>query len=265
MPLTNFQKKIALVLSANRTEDSHLAGGAALHFQPNSLRFSEDLDYFHDSEERVASAFAEDSKLLKEKGYNCKVELSLPGYIRALVNDKTSTTKVEWAFDSAWRFMPVQKDSQVGFILHPIDLVINKLLALVGRDEPRDFLDVLHTHQNTLPLGAQIWAACGKDPGLSPDSILELLKRRGRYQPQDFARLHLKQKVDLGQLKSIWMEALSQAQDFISQAPLDELGCLYYSKKKKDFVQPQWGQKKPGDIVCHYGRPGGVYPLVKES
>jgi hypothetical protein len=27
--------------------------------------------------------------------------------------------------------------------LHPIDLAVNKLLALAGRDEARDFLDIL--------------------------------------------------------------------------------------------------------------------------
>lgn len=49
MPLTPFQSKVVILLSKNRTEDSHLAGGAALHFKPDSLRFSVDLDYFHDS------------------------------------------------------------------------------------------------------------------------------------------------------------------------------------------------------------------------
>ncbi len=47
MPLRPFQAKVALLLSENRTEDSPLAGGAALHFMPNLLRFSVDLDYFH--------------------------------------------------------------------------------------------------------------------------------------------------------------------------------------------------------------------------
>ena len=52
MPLTEFQRRLALLLSVNRTPDSYLAGGAALHIKPNSKRFSNDLDYFHDSEDR---------------------------------------------------------------------------------------------------------------------------------------------------------------------------------------------------------------------
>ena len=42
------------MLSTNRTPDSYLAGGAALHIDPRSKRYSSDLDYFHDSEARVA-------------------------------------------------------------------------------------------------------------------------------------------------------------------------------------------------------------------
>ena len=56
MPLTAFQAAIAELLAVNRSSDSYLAGGAALHIEPNSKRYSNDLDYFHDSEERVALA-----------------------------------------------------------------------------------------------------------------------------------------------------------------------------------------------------------------
>lgn len=51
MPLTPFQGRILSLLATNRSEDSYLAGGAALHITPRSKRYSNDLDYFHDSEE----------------------------------------------------------------------------------------------------------------------------------------------------------------------------------------------------------------------
>ncbi|NLF24453.1 MAG: hypothetical protein GX589_02185 [Deltaproteobacteria bacterium] len=47
MPLTEFQAVIARLLVVDRTPDSHLAGGAALHFEPQSARYSSDLGYFH--------------------------------------------------------------------------------------------------------------------------------------------------------------------------------------------------------------------------
>ena len=58
MPLTDYQASLARLLSENRTFDSYLAGGAAILIEPNTMRFSRDLDYFHDSEARVAEAFS---------------------------------------------------------------------------------------------------------------------------------------------------------------------------------------------------------------
>lgn len=144
MPLTEFQKRLARLLAKHRAPDSYLAGGAALHFSPNSLRYSNDLDFFHDSEERVSRAFAEDAALLREQGMTVKIEMNQPGYIRATVSDGANSTKIEWAHDSAWRFMPVIRVKEAGYQLHPIDVAVNKVLALAGRDEARDFLDVLY-------------------------------------------------------------------------------------------------------------------------
>lgn len=47
MPLTPYQAELARLLSTQRSEDSYLAGGAALHIEPNTRRYSNDLDYFH--------------------------------------------------------------------------------------------------------------------------------------------------------------------------------------------------------------------------
>lgn len=259
MPLTKFQKEIALLLAQNRDEESHLAGGAALHLQPNSLRYSQDLDYFHDSEVKVSTAFKLDSDLLTQNKFKYKIELIQPGYIRCIIEKKNEFTKIEWAYDSAWRFLPAEKNEEVGYILNPIDLSINKLLALVGRDEPRDFLDVLYTHKNILPLGAQCWAACGKDPGFNPSSLLELLKRRGKYRNEDFNRLKLTEEVNLQLIKEQWLSSLKEAESFFKIAPAMDVGCLYYSLKKAQFIQPNFKEPK-GDVVPHFGKLGGVLP-----
>lgn len=56
MPLTPFQEEVLRLLALDRSPESYLAGGAALHSAPNSIRYSQDLDFFHDSERRVAEA-----------------------------------------------------------------------------------------------------------------------------------------------------------------------------------------------------------------
>lgn len=258
MPLTEFQCGIARLLASGRTEDSYLAGGSALHMTPQSIRYSNDLDYFHDSVERVASSFATDHQALHSAGYAIHIEMKQPGYIRALVSNENDQTKIEWSHDSAWRFMPTLRDKLAGFCLHPVDLAINKLLALAGRDEPRDFLDILYVHSEILSLGALCWAGAGKDPGFTPRSLLELVRRRGKYQPEDFSRLHLTKPVDLIELKGSWLSAVDDAELFVSSRPPSESGCLYYSLKEKKFVAPKTIVQP--SIVPHYGRPGGVLP-----
>lgn len=263
MPLTEFQTTITALLSKNRSPDSYLSGGSALHLEPNTTRYSNDLDYFHDSEERVAEAFEQDKQTLESRGFSIVLNMNQPGYVRAVVKKDSESTKIEWAHDSAWRFLPVVFDERVGYQLHPIDLAINKVLALVGRDEPRDFLDTLHCHQHILSLGALCWAAAGKDPGYTAFSLLELLKRRGKYQQQDFERMHLAKKIDLPMLKNAWREALDQATAFVSSRPSNEHGCLYFSIKTGEFISPCARLDK--DVKPHFGRPGGVLPAVLDT
>ena len=258
MPLTKFQREVALLLAANRSEDSYLAGGAALHRSPNSKRYSNDLDYFHDSEQRVSTAFETDRGTLEQAGFSVQVEMNQRGFIRAVVSRGRDSTKVEWAHDSAWRFMPPIRNEEVGVQLHPIDLAINKLLALAGRDEPRDFLDILFIHEEILPLGGLLWAAVGKDPGFTPFSLLEIVKRRGKYRPEDFARLSLAEPVDLVANKTKWLSALDEAEHFLHAQPPSEAGCLYYSHDKDSFVMPVKGDS----AEPHYGAPGGVLPRI---
>jgi len=68
----------------------------------------------------------------------------------------------------------------MGFVLHPADLATNKVLALAGRFEARDFVDVNYLHHEGMPLGLIAWAACGKDPGLTPTLILDQCRRFSR-------------------------------------------------------------------------------------
>lgn len=263
MPLTGFQRRLLGDLAHTRCDDRYLAGGAAMHFAPDSARYSDDLDFFHDSEARVASTFAADRTLLEEAGYAVDVELSLPGFVRAVVRRDEEATRIDWAHDSAWRFMPLVRDPLGGLLLDPVDLAVNKVLALAGRDEPRDFVDVLFVHERVLALAALVWAAVGKDPGLTPLSLLELLRRRGRYRPEDFERLALVETFDLEQAKATWLGALDDADAFVRRRPPDEYGCLYYSTREKRFVVPRPDASlSEQHIVPHFGRPGGVVPRV---
>ena len=265
MPLTEFQRQLLAELARHHTDERYLAGGAALHFAPNSTRYSDDLDFFHDSVERVASTFSADRSRLENARYTVTVELSQPGFVRANVSRGVHSTRVDWAHDSMWRFMPLVRDPLGGLLLHEVDLAINKTLALAGRDEPRDYVDILFAHARILPIGALCWAAVGKDPGFTPLSLLELLKRRGKYQANEVARLDLAEPFDLVAAKQTWLDALADAERFIrAQAPAD-IGCLYWSLEDTKFVMPSANELTSGEVVPHFGVPGGVLPRVADG
>jgi hypothetical protein len=263
MPLTDFQHTLLADLAQHPTDQRYLAGGAAIHFAPNSTRYSDDLDFFHDSEQRVAIAFAEDRAQLERLRYTLEIEFSLPGMVRAMVRRGPYETRVDWAHDSAWRFLPLVRDPLGGLLLDPIDLAINKVLALAGRNEARDFVDTLFVHARVLSLTALCWAAPGKDPGLSPLSLLELLNRRGRYHEEDFERLQLTEPFDLARARREWLGMLEAADSFAKLRPPEELGCLYYSHADRRFVVPRPDiTLDQQHVSLHFGRPGGVVPRV---
>ena len=168
--------------------------------------------------------------------------------------------------DSAWRFMPTVQDEMGGYVLHDVDLAINKVLALAGRDEARDFVDTLYAHDRILPLGAMVWAAVAKDPGFTPVSLLEQLKRRGRQRPEDIGRLDLAVPFDPIEAKAAWLAALADAEAFVRSRPAEEVGCLYYSSHCDRFTapSPDVSLAKQG-LVVHYGQSGGVLPRPADA
>lgn len=243
MPLTDFQRAVLAATARNRSPKSYLA------------------DLFHDAEARVAEAFAADTEVLRDAGYEVETVLSQPGFIRAVVSRDGASTQIDWAHDSAWRFMPLVQDPLGGYLLHPVDLATNKALALAGRDEPRDFVDILFVIDTILPLGPLVWAAVAKDPGYNPMSLLEQLRRRGKVRPEEIARLDLSRPFEPEAAKERWRGSLEQAERFIGSRPPGEAGCLYWSPDRGRFVAPNRDVSlEEQGLQIHYGRMGGVLP-----
>ena len=83
--------------------------------------------------------------------------------VEAEVSRTGESVLVEWMRDSAFRFFPLQRHADLGLTLHPYDLATNKLLALAGRLEVRDWVDLVNCDERIQPLGFLAWGACGKD------------------------------------------------------------------------------------------------------
>jgi hypothetical protein len=185
MPVTPFQQDVLRLLAAQRQPESHLAGGPAINRSISSPRFSADLDFFHDLADNVFTSAEPDAALLTREGYEIQWLLRQPYLQRANVRRDGHALRLDWCFDSAFRFFPVQPDPEVGYCLHLADLATNKALACAGRSEIRDFIDILYLHETYLKLGAICWAASGKDPGLNPVAMLDFAKRHRKFREED--------------------------------------------------------------------------------
>ncbi len=110
MPLGDFEREVLRLLAANRHPDSFVGGGTVLHQSPGSPRTSKDVDYFHDTIESLSSSAQRDVATLRAAGYEIELERPQDTFQRAIVHRGRQQTKVEWVFDSAFRFFPVEPD-----------------------------------------------------------------------------------------------------------------------------------------------------------
>ena len=262
MPLTPLQAEVLSLLAAHRSPSSHIAGATGLLMSPRAPRRSHDVDLFHDAEEEVARAFAADRTTLERHGIRVTVILSQPGFIRAEVRGRAEEIlRMDWAHDSRWRFLPPVCVQDAGYVLHPVDLAVNKALALAGREEPRDFVDLLYLLERVLPLGALVWASVGKDPGLNPAMLLDLLARKGRIEQHAIDRLDLAYPFAMKEAGKRYRAALQAARAWIATRDPDEVGCLYQRPDRPLFFAPNPGD----DYRIHHGAPGGVLPTLTNN
>lgn len=262
MPLTELQKRVLRLLSEHRSEASHVAGATGIHMATTSPRRSADLDLFHDHEKAVADAFAIDRKALESDGLSVRVQFAQPGFIRAVLSDDAANElRIDWAHDSLWRFMPPVRLENVGYVLHPVDLAVNKVLALAGRDEPRDFVDIMYLHDKVLHLGALCWAACGKDPGLNPEMLLDLLGRKGKIRQAEIDRLDLAAPFDVAAQVQRYRRALKDGTNWSRTRAPNEAGCLYRRPDSALFFAPEGSDP----YLVHRGGPGGVLPVFTDG
>jgi len=227
MSLTEYQRNVCRVLAAERVArgERYVGGGAALNELLKSGRVSHDVDLFHDAREAVLASWVSDRAELERVGYLVRPLREFPSFVEAEVTRGGEGVILQWVQDSAFRFFPLVEHPDFGLALHPFDLATNKTLALIGRVEIRDWVDTIHCHTHLQPFGCLVWAACGKDPGLSPSFILEQAGRSTHYSRDEYETLAFAgQAPNPEQLGQTWRSLLSEAQQLIALLPEDEVG-----------------------------------------
>ncbi len=252
MPLTAFQKEVLAVL-------------AALNAPEDSARFSHGFDIFHELAEEVTRASNRDVASLRAAGLTVETPSRYgewekeATFRKARVSQAGQTLEIDWAADSAFRFFPIERDQLLGWRLHLFDVATNKALALSARTETRDYVDIVELHR-TYPLAAICWAACGKDPGFTPLSLLKMMRRFARVSPTELDKIKAR-ALDPKVRKMAWMEMSDEAEAKMV-ALADERPDLPIGVA---FVD---GSGKPGwigdDPILHVHAPcvRGCWPVV---
>jgi hypothetical protein len=157
-----------------------LAGGYAVQAHGFLDRPSSDVDLFAAASAEFDFAGAVDAvvRAFEHDGLMVDIEVRSDSFARLNVTSGTDLAKVELGVD--WRESePVQL--AIGPVLHPDDAVANKVCALFGRAEVRDYVDVdailasrRYTRDELLTLAAH------HDPGFDPLWFAEALAAVGR-------------------------------------------------------------------------------------
>lgn len=269
MAVTRFQSDVLRLLAQQRRQrgESYVAGGVALNALLAAPRRSRDIDLFHDTEAALRATWAADQALLQTSGYDVTVLREAPSFVEAKVAQASDATVMQWVRDSAYRFFPLIEDDLMGLALHPFDLATNKVLAMAGRLEVRDWIDVLNCDERLQPLGFLVWAACGKDPGYNPKSLLAAAARM-HFSKDEVGTLDFEgQTPDASQLGLRWHTLLRDANAICGQLPAQHVGTCVVAQPElglfRGNVHALQQALAADGVMFHAGRIGGSWPRVK--
>ena len=263
MPLTSIQQAVIAVIAANRSQESHFAGGLVLNATDDSARFSHDCDIFHEAASALTRASEDDVAALRGAGFTVTPAAGDwtkdVDFRKAMVTRGGELVEIDWAVDSAFRFFPIERDTVLGWRLHLFDMATNKALAVAARSVTRDYVDIVELGR-IYPLAAIVWAACGKDPGYGPLALLAMMRRFARINPAKLQEIQAR-KLDPVALKMEWTDQFAKAeQDIIHVAdtmPELPIGIAFVDAAGK----PGWIGDDPG-LTLHPPSVRGCLPRI---
>lgn len=268
MAVTQFQSDVLRLLARRRKSggERYVAGGLALNQLLGAPRLSRDINLFHDTQIALAESWRHDRNDLEGAGYRVEVFRERLSFVEAEVSREGQKVEVQWTRDSAFRFFPLIEDDLLGLSLHPFDLATNKVLAMAGRLEPRDWVDTLTCASAAQPLGYLVWAACGKDPGFNPTSLLAEISRFHYSQAELDTLDYETERPDARVLGAKWHQELASTREVGRMLPPEEVGtCVYV--KDAGLCQADASTLETllaaGLIGFHAGSIGGSWPQMK--
>lgn len=126
----------------------YLTGGTALGRFYLNHRFSDDLDFFTNANAQYTNSIAELNRKIKDRfEVNMQQSLFADDFTRLFITEDDHFLKIELVNDIEY-YAGKTTPYKYGFIDTPLNILSNKLTALVGRDEPKDIFDIIHISTN---------------------------------------------------------------------------------------------------------------------
>lgn len=181
--LTELQERVARIVGElPEARGFALAGGAALIVHGLTERSTNDLDYFTTAPAGVPTLHRAIEVALAEAGMTVTTATASDAFVRLKVVEGSAETLIDLAWDARMR-PPIATD--FGAVLDEEELAADKVLAVFGRAQARDFLDVYGLSQR-LGWERLYEFAEQKDAGLSPERLAESFGRIDVIDPNDF-------------------------------------------------------------------------------
>lgn len=172
--LTSLQRAV-LHAMARAEPRVYLSGGAALAGFHLRHRTTVDLDFFVRDVQAVVDARAALGTVAADLQATLTVRQQTPTFIRAVVERAGEGLVVDIVHEGVPQ-LHEDKPTIDGVRVDPLDeILVNKLTALVGRQEERDLIDVWFIEQTGLRVEDALAAAERKDGGCTPATLAWLL------------------------------------------------------------------------------------------
>lgn len=181
--LRPLQRQVAQIIAGlEEAEEFALAGGAALIARGDVRRETRDLDFFGLTSASVDRLVPAVERALLAAGLTIQRVQVNPGFARLVVESGDDRTELDLAADA--RLYPAEPGEPAP-MLRGEELAVDKVLALFGRAEARDFLDLMEVEPR-YGLDRLCQLASEKDRGFAPAVLAEMLARFNRLRRAEF-------------------------------------------------------------------------------
>ena len=129
-----------------KSSEFYLTGGTCLHRFYFEERYSDDLDFFSEESSTFAFSIRELKRRLSNQ-FKIQIKVETRDFVRLEINENKQILQLDFINDRVSRFGELKTINN--FIIdNPLNILSNKLTAVLSRDNPKDIFDIWVICQN---------------------------------------------------------------------------------------------------------------------